>query len=362
MLQSLAAASLPAISIKSAGANVLNGRLPRMDLLRYRDRRGEVRRVESKSDWAKRRNEILRGMQEIMGPLPDHKKRLPVAMEIIDEVDGGTYVRRLISYGSEAESRTPAHLLIPKSALEKNVRAPAVLCLHPTDDKIGHDVVVGLGGKPNRAYAAELAERGFVALAPSYPLLAGYQPDLGGLGYHSGTMKAIWDNIRGLDLLESLHFVKRGGFGTIGHSLGGHNSVFTAVFDERLKVVVTSCGLDSFVDYYGGSPDVWKPERGWCQLRYMPRLLEYAGRLEEIPFDFPELIGALAPRVCFISAPTGDGNFKWESVDRIGRAARPVYELFGKSDNLIIEHPDCGHDFPDGIRSRAYSLLEKHLN
>jgi hypothetical protein len=119
-------------------------------------------------------------------------------------------------------------------------------------------------------------------------------------------MKSIWDNIRGLDYLCTLPFVRTNGFGAIGHSLGGHNSVFTAVFEERIKVVISSCGLDSFVDYYGGDPKVWQPERGWCQVRYMPALTNYAGRLLEIPFDFPELIGALTPRSCLVSAPIGD--------------------------------------------------------
>ena len=89
----------------------------------------------------------------------------------------------------------------------------------------------------------ELAERGYVVLAPAYPLMAGYQPDLDRLGYRSGTMKAIWDNIRGLDLLESLPMVKKAEFGAVGHSLGGHNAIYTAVFDQRIKVVVSSCGF-----------------------------------------------------------------------------------------------------------------------
>ena len=40
--------------------------------------------------------------------------------------------------------------------------------------------------------------------------------------------------------------------GVIGHSLGGHNSLFVATFDERLKAVVTSSGFNSFAKYYGG--------------------------------------------------------------------------------------------------------------
>ena len=124
--------------------------------------------------------------------------------------------------------------------------------------------VVGLGGKENRAYGAELAERGFVVLAPSYPQLANYWPDIKGLGYRSGTMKAVWDNIRGLDLLESLPYVKKGQLAAIGHSLGGHNSIYTAVFDERIRVIVSSCGFDSYLDYKDGNI------AGWTSERYMP--------------------------------------------------------------------------------------------
>src|SRR5207237_7228903 len=118
-------------------------------------------------------------------------------------------------------------------------KLPAVLALHQTH-LLGNKVVVGLGYSPNDQYGVELAERGYVVLAPAYPLLASYYPDLVQLGYSSGTMKAIWDNIRGLDLLESLPYVRRGRFAAIGHSLGGHNSIYTSVFDERLKVIVSS--------------------------------------------------------------------------------------------------------------------------
>jgi dienelactone hydrolase len=256
----------------------------------------------------------------------------------------------------------PAYLLIPKAALAAGARRfPAALCLHPTDDTIGNGVVVGLGGRPNRAYAAELADRGYVTLAPNYPLLANYRPDLKALGWESGTLKAVWDNIRGLDLLESLPFVDPAGFAAIGHSLGGHNAVFTAALDDRIKVVVSSCGLDSFADYYGGADRVWEPGRGWTQTRYMPRLAAYRGRLGAIPFDFPELIGCLAPRHVLILAPTRDDNFRADSVDRVAESARPVYRLLGHPDRLRVEHPEGGHDFPDEARRAAYRLIDSVL-
>lgn len=337
-------------------------RLPRDNLLVYRDSDGKPAPVKSVEDWAKRRAEVVRGMESVMGKLPGDVKRCPLDMKIEEEVDGETYIRRLVTYASEPDNRVPAYLLIPKDVLAGKKKAAAILCLHGTDNVIGHGTVVGLGARPNRAYALELAQRGYVTLAPNYPLLAKYQPELKKLGWESGTLKAVWDNMRGLDLLASLPYVDHSrGFGTIGHSLGGHNSVYTAVFDDRIKAVVSSCGLDSYLDYYGGDPKNWDPEKGWCQTRYMRQLADYKGRLADIPFDFHEMIGALAPRHVFIIAPTKDSNFRADSVDRIVAAARPIFKLHSQEQRLRVEHPDCGHDFPPEMREAAYKLFDTVL-
>ena len=338
-------------------------RLDRFNLLQYRDQNGAVQRVETPADWRERRAAILRSMQEVMGELPGKERRVDLDVQVEEETDAGSYVRRLITYQSEPGSRTPAYLCIPKEVLAGKRRAPAVLCLHPTDNTVGHKVVLGLGGRAGRQYAAELSERGYVTLSPAYPHLANYWPNLGGLGYVSGTMKAIWDNSRGLDLLASLNFVDTtNGFGAIGHSLGGHNAIYTAVFDERITVLVSSCGFDSYRDYRDGAERYWYFGQGWCQIRYMPRLSNYRGTLDEIPFDFPELLGALAPRPFFVNAPLHDDNFQWRSVDRCAAAARPIYELLGGAGNLIIKHPDCDHNFPGQLREAAYKTIDSVLH
>lgn len=359
-------AGVPALAAQEVGshADAKSGllRLPQDNLLVYRDSQGKLAPVKSIEDWAQRRAEVARGMEEIMGQLPGNEKRCPLDMKIEEEFDGDTYVRRLITYAAEPGSRVPAYLLIPKDVLAGKKQAPAVLCLHGTDNVIGHGTVVGLGTRPNRAYAVELAQRGYVTLAPNYPLLARYQPNLSELGWQSGTLKAVWDNMRGLDLLASLSSVDHSrGFGAIGHSLGGHNGVYTAVFDDRLTAVVSSCGLDSYLDLFGGDPKKWEPGKGWCQTLYMPKLAAYQGRLAAIPFDFHELVGALAPRHVLIIAPTKDSNFRADSVDRIAAAARPIFKLHGQEDRLRVEHPDCGHDFPPEMREAAYALFDSVL-
>jgi hypothetical protein len=359
----------------------LSARLSRTNLLTCHNGRGEIAAVHSRADWELRRAEILFSFQKIAGPLPGKERRCPLDMTVEETVDCGSYVRFAITYASEPGSRVPAFLLVPRTAgLPPSLRWPtlsnpgdekpaarllsptgpakrfsAILALHPTDMENGNRVVVEAIRAHYPAYATDLAAHGYVVLAPAYPLMARYQPDLKGLGYQSGTMKAIWDNIRGLDLLDSLPFVKRGAFGAIGHSLGGHNAVFTGVFDSRLKVIITSCGFDSFLDYKDGNI------QGWTSERYMPKLLAYRDRLAEIPFDFHELIAALAPRWVFINAPLHDSNFKFKSVDGVVKAAEPIYSLYRAPRTLRVEHPDCGHEFPPELRDRAYRFLDEAL-
>jgi hypothetical protein len=299
-------------------------------------------------------------LESIMGPFPDAARRVPVAWRVLSSTNGPGWVLQDIRFAADPGDEVPAWLLLPAAATTNTARAfPAVLALHQTH-AAGRNVVVGLGNSPDDEYGLELVQRGYVVLAPPYPHLADYAPDL--KGWTSGTMKAVWDNSRGLDLLASLPCVATNrGFGVIGHSLGGHNGLFTAAFDTRISVIATSCGFDSFRDYFDGREGVWQPGRGWCQDRYMPRLAQYRGRLAEIPFDFSQVLAAIAPRPVFVNAPLDDSNFRWRSVDRVVAEARELAAKAGTPARISVEHPDVPHRFPPELRQQAYRLLDDVL-
>src|SRR5262249_2354450 len=120
-------------------------RLPRDNLLVYRGSEGKPVPVKTVEDWAKRRAETIRGMETVTATLPGDAKRCALDWKVEEEVDCETSIRRLGSYTSEPGSRVPAYLLIPKDVLAGKKKAPAVLCLHGTDNVIGHGTVVGLG-------------------------------------------------------------------------------------------------------------------------------------------------------------------------------------------------------------------------
>lgn len=326
-------------------------------LLVYKDADGREHPVQTADDWAKRRQHILENMQRVMGALPDASKTVPLDVQVLAEEKLPAFTRKKITFAVEKNDRVFAYLLIPHVTQSDRLRhkLPAMLCLHQTI-AIGKAEPAGLGGSPNLHYAAHLAERGYVTLAPDYPNYGDYKFDPYANGYASATMKGIWNHSRAVDLLQSLPKVDGERIGVIGHSLGGHNAMFVAAFDTRLKVIVSSCGFNAFPKYYGGNL------AGWSHSGYMPRIASVYGKdPKKMPFDFPEVVAALAPRPFFANAPVNDSNFEVSGVKDCLTAALPVYELLGAKDKLTAIHPDCGHDFPENARKVAYEWIDKWL-
>jgi len=320
----------------------------------YLDADGTKHDIKTVADWEIRRRHILANMQLVMGPLPDRSKLAPLETREIESTKVNELIRRKIEYSTEPGYWLRAYLFIPAAATSR--KTPAVLCLHQTT-KIGKEEPAGLGGNPNLHYALHLAQRGYVTLAPDYPSFGEREYDFDAkYGYVSGTMKAIWDNMRAIDLLESLEQVDPQRIGCIGHSLGGHNTMFTAVFDTRIKALVSNCGFTRFHKYYDGKL------AGWTSARYMPRIASvYDNNPDKVPFDFTEIVAAFAPRAFLASSPVRDGNFEVSGVRDSIAAAHPIYDLYAKPANLRANYPESEHDFPMDARDVAYKFFDKHL-
>ncbi|MFZ2642510.1 MAG: acetylxylan esterase [Verrucomicrobiia bacterium] len=324
----------------------------KMKLMVWRDTQGAEHSVANAQDWQRRREHILANMELVMGPLPAANQRVPLDVQVVQTEELPTLTRKKITYAATKDYRVPAYLLIPKSKTQ-NPKFPAMLCLHGTSGSRGR--TAGLGADYPR-YTLELAERGYVTIAPDYTLLGENQIDPTTVGFASGTMMGIWSHMRAVDLLQSLPEVDPERIGCVGVSLGGHNSLFVGAFDPRLKVMVSSSGFDSFSDYKGGNLS------GWCQPRYMMRIQNvYDKDPKKMPFDFPEVLAALAPRHLYVHAPLDDSNFRVESVKRCIAAASAVYRLFGAADRIVAVYPPGTHGFPIEAREAAYAFVDRVL-
>ncbi|GEM_PF-443284 len=322
----------------------------RMNLLVWRDEQGTSHPIDAPADWQRRRQQILENLQLVMGRLPATDPAVPLDLQVLESERLEKVTRKKITYQAGPGDPIPAYLLIPHGLRGP---APAVVCLHGTSGSRGR--TAGVGADYAR-YTLELAERGYVTIAPDYTLLGDNQTDPESLGYTSGTMKGIWSHMRAVDLLQSLPEVDGERIGACGLSLGGHNALFLAAFDPRIRVAVTSSGFDSFTDYMDGDLS------GWCQKRYMPAISEVYGKdPKRLPFDFPEVIAAIAPRAVYAHAPQDDSNFKVDSARRCVLAARPVYQLLNAERQLVASYPPGPHGFPSEDREQAYRFIDRVL-
>ncbi|HEX6987645.1 MAG TPA: alpha/beta fold hydrolase, partial [Planctomycetaceae bacterium] len=297
----------------------------------------------------------LAAFELVAGPFPRPETPVPLDVKVLsEELLGGGIVRRKVAYHTDsAEKTVGAYLLLPD--MTPGEMRPAVIVFHSTQPA-GKDQPAGLADDADKHIALHLAERGYVTLAPDYPSFGEYEHDFASDAYESGVMKAVYDNVRAVDLLCSLPEVDPERIGAIGHSLGGHTAIFTALYEPRIKAVVSNCGFTRFHRYYGGDLT------GWTSDRYFPRIAtEYGKDPDKVPFDFPDLIAALAPRAFLASSPLHDDNFDVTGVKETIAAARPAYERLGAGDKLRANYPDCGHEFPPEVRKVAYEFLDEHL-
>lgn len=316
-----------------------------------------------KRDWLAKRERIRREWLRMTGEAPP---AVPVRYEIVAEAEEAAYRRLHIRYDTVMGDAVPAYLLIPRKALETpGLRLPAVLALHPTANA-GKDDIALPSGRDNRRYALELAERGYVVLAPDV-ITAGERKLEGHDYYHtapfderhpewSAVGKMLADHSQGVDLLCSLPFVDERRIGAVGHSLGGYNAYFLAGMDRRIAAVVSSCGLCTF--YGDADPNRWG-RRPWFS--HLPRI---TGELErgEVPFDFHEIAALAAPTPFFCWIAQQDRYFPhWREIGEAAEELHRLYEFLGCADRFSMLIGNADHDFPGEIRALAYAFLDRWL-
>jgi dienelactone hydrolase len=319
----------------------------------YTDRQGNVFPLKGTDDWAKFRARMRWNMSHLCGVIAPPPDAAALAPKFDDAKDMGSYTLRHMTYTVDGpEDRVPALLLTPKHIDGKTA---GIVALHQTTPE-GKEEPADVRGNAELAYAKELAERGYVVIAPDYVTFGEYNPDYLGMGYVSGTAKGVRNHMAAVTLLQSLPEVDPARIGAIGHSLGGHNTLFLTLFDERVKAAATSCGFDSVETYYEGDLT------GWVQDRYMPRVAWVYGKdAKRMPIDYTEILAAIAPRPVYVNAPLRDGNFLAAGVDACAAFASKAYAAQGVAGGLTVEHPDAEHSFPQAQREAAYAVLDRAL-
>ncbi len=123
-----------------------------------------------------------------------------------------------------------------------------------------------------------------------------------------------------------------------GYSLGGAVGLHAAALDARVKHVVSISGFTPMrtdtADRGTGGIARYSHERG-----LLPRLGFFIGHESQVPYDYPELIAAIAPRSVLVVQPTLDRDANPADVRAGVEQARKVFALHGAADRLTLREP-----------------------
>jgi dienelactone hydrolase len=337
--------------------------------------------ARSREEWERERRVYERAYIELIGPWA--RVRPPLKAKVLEEQHTGKWTRFKVAFATLPSpaayaSEIRAWLFVPTG---RSGRLPAIITLHQTVPQ-GKDEPAGIKPTlPWLVFATYYAERGYVTLAPDMigfgeRTAGGYErtgcewadarpvldahPDLTLLGL------MLFDVSRCVDYLAARPEVAPGRIGVMGHSLGGILVNGVLPLEPRLKVGVASCGYGLF------RTDRLFPDR-WAAFNsaYLPRLVLYRDRPQELPIDFHHILALSAPRAHLIATAMGDTIWTKPAVAEdpfvIGELRR-IRALSGREavENLVAIEPadgaaDRDHGWYPETQQAADALFAKVL-
>ena len=262
----------------------------------------------------------------------------------------------------EKDERAHAYLGIP---LGRDGKRPAMVALHGTYVN-GKKRVAGLVDNPDKAYLDHLCRRGYVVIAPEHFVSGHRIPPEGpyetGRSYKkhprwTAVGKFTYEHSIAIDVLETLEEVDPGRIGALGHSLGGHGTLFLAAYDERIRAAACNCGAS----FFRHNPHVkaWARDHWYVYFGHLrPGLL--AGTMP--PIDFHEIIALIAPRAFLDISGLNDGvaGTQRQRVLMLTRLM-DVWELEKAPDNFSFYVHGRGHSVAHESRQLIYGWMDTHL-
>jgi len=314
-------------------------------------------RVKTAVDWARRRSEILKDWQDLLGQWPALITKPKV--QVLQEKRRENFRQLKVRFKWTPVEFTTGYLLIP----DGQGKRPAVVTAFYEPE-----TAVGLGKNPHRDFALQLARRGFVTLSigstetTNNRTYATYYPSI-----RKATVQPL--SMLGCAAANAWHALaqrpevddKR--IGIVGHSYGGKWAMFAScLFDKFAAAAWSDPGIvfdtRPSVNYWepwylGYHPKPWRkrgvpkpdnPARG-----LYPRLLK-AG------YDLHELHALMAPRPFLVSGGSEDGPHRWEALNH----TIAVNDLLGAKNRVAMTNrPD--HSPTVESNSVIYKFFEYFL-
>lgn len=297
------------------------------------------RRVKTRADWAKRREEIKAIIMYYQyGHMPPAPKNI-TAQELFSETvyGGATKKHILLSMGPDGKVKVNVGLIIPKG----KGPFPVILKNHPRHF-----------GVP---IAEEIVKRGYIVADYARTDLDPDARDKVGAAqaaypdYDWATLAVwAWGGMRVIDYLTTLDVVDKDKIAFTGHSRGGKTALLAGALDERIALVApngSGCGGAGCYRIQGEKSetldDITKPSR--FAYWFHPRFRDFVDKEARLPFDQHFLKVLVAPRALISVDALGDLWANPYGTQQSHRGAQPVFEFLGAGDKLGIYFRTGGH-------------------
>jgi len=170
--------------------------------------------------------------------------------------------------------------------------------------------------------------------------------------------KNVEDTLAAVEALRKTEFIDPKRIWLLGYSTGAMTALHAAALDDRIAGVVSVAGftpmrLDTLDKGAGGVArwSVWMP--------LLPKLGAFVGQESRLPYDYPEVLGMIAPRPALVFAPKRDDQATLKDVEQGVEEARKVYELFVAKDALSLEELDDYNHFSPETQKRVIEKLKQ---
>jgi len=188
-------------------------------------------------------------------------------------------------------------------------------------------------------------------------------------GYDWGVLLGwAWGLSRVLDYLETQSFVNTNQLIALGHSRLGKLVMVATAFDERISLGAPAGSSGAGTGAYrfcgpgrGGKEGIEDMTRKFPYY-FVPRLKEFTGQMEKLPFEAYWYIALTAPRPWISVEGTDDQNCVPNAVKQSVLAAQPVYVFLGVSpDRVGVSYQPHRHALTPDDWTAALDFADQQL-
>lgn len=155
-----------------------------------------------------------------------------------------------------------------------------------------------------------------------------------------------WGYHRCVDFLQTLDVVDKQRIAVVGHSRGGKTALLAGATDERIALTAPngsgSGGAGCYL-WQGPESETLADTQGSIPYWFGPRLWDYVGKEDEMPFDQHFLKALVAPRAYLSTDGLGDLWANPSGTWQTHLAAREAYRFLGAEDRMGAWFREGGH-------------------